>query len=127
MALVAQQEREAISRRQGARSEERRLSGLYPDRGEWRQRAQGQKHHGARAADLAPIIMRLDPNGSLSLRALAAKLTAEGLPTPAGARRVDRSGCCACQGEAGRVGGPTRCSREDFIAPYICDFSITRG
>ena len=38
----------------------------------------------ARAADLAPIITRLDPDGSLSLRALAAKLTAEGLPTPAG-------------------------------------------
>jgi hypothetical protein len=34
---------------------------------------------------LAPIIARLDPNGSLSLRALAAKLIAEGLPTPAGA------------------------------------------
>jgi hypothetical protein len=30
-------------------------------------------------------ITRLDPNGSLSLRALAAKLTAEGLRTPAGA------------------------------------------
>jgi hypothetical protein len=29
--------------------------------------------------------LRLDPDGSLSLRALAAKLTAEGLPTPAGA------------------------------------------
>jgi hypothetical protein len=37
------------------------------------------------AASLAPIITRLDPDGSLSLRALAAKLTAEGLPTPAGA------------------------------------------
>jgi DNA invertase Pin-like site-specific DNA recombinase len=37
-----------------------------------------------RAADLAPIITRLGPDGSLSLRALAAKLTAEGLPTPAG-------------------------------------------
>jgi hypothetical protein len=36
------------------------------------------------AASLAPIITRLDPNGSLSLRALAAKLIAEGLPTPAG-------------------------------------------
>jgi hypothetical protein len=34
---------------------------------------------------LAPIITRLDPDGSLSLRELAAKLTAEGLPTPAGA------------------------------------------
>ena len=37
------------------------------------------------AESLTPIITRLDPNGSLSLRALAAKLTAEGLPTPAGA------------------------------------------
>lgn len=36
------------------------------------------------AASLAPIIARLDPDGSLSLRALAAALTAEGLPTPAG-------------------------------------------
>jgi DNA invertase Pin-like site-specific DNA recombinase len=37
------------------------------------------------AVSLAPIISRLDPDGSLSLRLLAAKLTAEGLPTPAGA------------------------------------------
>jgi hypothetical protein len=37
------------------------------------------------AASLAPIITRLDPDGSLSLRQLAAALTAEGLPTPAGA------------------------------------------
>jgi hypothetical protein len=34
---------------------------------------------------LAPIIARLDPDGSLSLRALAARLTTDGLPTPAGA------------------------------------------
>ena len=34
---------------------------------------------------LAAIITRLDPDGSLSLRALAAKLTAEDFPTPAGA------------------------------------------
>jgi hypothetical protein len=33
------------------------------------------------AADLAPIITRLDPDGSLSLRPLAAKLTAESFPT----------------------------------------------
>jgi hypothetical protein len=37
------------------------------------------------AESLTPIIARLDPNGSLSLRLLAAKLRAEGLPTPAGA------------------------------------------
>jgi hypothetical protein len=34
---------------------------------------------------LAAIISRLDPDGSLSLRALAAKLTTEDLPTPASA------------------------------------------
>jgi hypothetical protein len=38
----------------------------------------------AHAMSLAPIFARLDPASSLSLRALAAKLTAEGLPTPAG-------------------------------------------
>ena len=37
------------------------------------------------AMSLAPIATRLGPNGSLSLRQLAGKLTAEGLPTPAGA------------------------------------------
>lgn len=37
----------------------------------------------AHASAVAPIIARLDPTGSLSLHALAAKLTAEGLPTPA--------------------------------------------
>lgn len=36
------------------------------------------------AASLAPIIRRVDPDGFMSLRALAARLTAEGLPTPAG-------------------------------------------
>ena len=33
---------------------------------------------------LAPILARLDPHSSLSLRMLASKLTAENLPTPAG-------------------------------------------
>jgi DNA invertase Pin-like site-specific DNA recombinase len=36
------------------------------------------------AGSLAPIISRLDPEGRLSLRALAAALNAEELPTPAG-------------------------------------------
>ena len=38
----------------------------------------------AHAMSLAPILARLDPNSSLSLRSLASKLTAESLPTPAG-------------------------------------------
>jgi Recombinase len=33
---------------------------------------------------MAPILSRLDPEGRLSLRQIAAALTAEGLPTPAG-------------------------------------------
>lgn len=39
----------------------------------------------AKAGDLAPIIARLDPAGAMSLRSLAAALTGEGIPTPAGA------------------------------------------
>ena len=45
--------------------------------------AQSQKAAG-HAGSLAPIISRLDPEGRLSLRALAAALTAEGVLTPAG-------------------------------------------
>jgi DNA invertase Pin-like site-specific DNA recombinase len=41
----------------------------------------------AKAEDLKPIIARLDPNGSLSLRSLATALTGEGIPTPAGASK----------------------------------------
>ena len=36
------------------------------------------------AAALAPILTRLDPDGSASLRSLAAALTAEGVPTATG-------------------------------------------
>jgi hypothetical protein len=46
-------------------------------------KARSAKAH-AHALSLAPIIARLDPEGSLPLRTLAAKLDAEGLPTPAG-------------------------------------------
>jgi len=38
-----------------------------------------------RAADMAPLLERLDASGSLSLRALADKLTNEGVPTPGNA------------------------------------------
>lgn len=39
---------------------------------------------GSHAQSLSPIFGRLDPDGSLSLRTLAGKLNAEGLPTPSG-------------------------------------------
>jgi DNA invertase Pin-like site-specific DNA recombinase len=38
------------------------------------------------AADLTPIIKRLDPDGRLSLRKLAAALNGEGLPSPGGSQ-----------------------------------------
>jgi DNA invertase Pin-like site-specific DNA recombinase len=50
--------------------------------------AKGRAARSAKAAghasSLAPILSRLDPEGRLSLRQIAAALTAEGLPTPAG-------------------------------------------
>jgi DNA invertase Pin-like site-specific DNA recombinase len=50
--------------------------------------AKARQARSAKAADhagsLAPILSRLDPEGRLSLRQIAAALTAEGLPTPAG-------------------------------------------
>jgi DNA invertase Pin-like site-specific DNA recombinase len=39
----------------------------------------------AHASSLRPIIARVDPAGAMSLRTLAEALTAEGIPTPAGA------------------------------------------
>jgi hypothetical protein len=44
------------------------------------------------ARSLAPIIARLDPAGTLSLHALAARLTADGLPTPAGRAKWTAAG-----------------------------------
>jgi DNA invertase Pin-like site-specific DNA recombinase len=60
-----------------------KLGGFRGRAGTAEDTAKTRKAHSAKAAEhaasLAPIITRLDPNGSLSLRALAARLTAEGL------------------------------------------------
>jgi DNA invertase Pin-like site-specific DNA recombinase len=92
MAVVAQAERKMISARTKALAAAKargqklgRFRGYIPtaeDSAKAR-KAQTAKARG-HVESLAPIITRLDPDGSLSLRALAAKLTAEGLPTPAG-------------------------------------------
>jgi DNA invertase Pin-like site-specific DNA recombinase len=93
MAVVAEAERKMISKRNkealaAAKARGVRLGGFRgravtaEDRA-GAVRAKAAKAN-ARAADLKPILDRLDPDGSLSLRALAAKFTAEGLPTPHG-------------------------------------------
>ena len=94
MASVAELEAGMIGERTkkalaAARSRGVRLGGFRGRAGTAEDTARARKAHTAKARrhaeSLAPIFTRLDPNGSLSLRALAARLTAEGLSTPAGA------------------------------------------
>ena len=90
MASVAELEAGMISdrTRKALAASKRKLGGFRGRAGTADDTAKARKARSAKAArhagSLAPIITRLDPDGSLSLRALAAKLTAEGLPTPAG-------------------------------------------
>jgi DNA invertase Pin-like site-specific DNA recombinase len=93
MAVVAEAERKMISKRTkdalaAAKARGQKLGGFrgYVPTVEDRAaagHAKGAKAD-AKAEDLKPIIARLDPNGALSLRSLAAALTSEGIPTPAG-------------------------------------------
>jgi DNA invertase Pin-like site-specific DNA recombinase len=93
LAVVAEDEAERISARTkaalaAAKARGAKLGGFRGRAGtsEDTARARAAKTAKAesRAANLAPIIARLDPAGDMSLHGLARLLTAEGIPTPAG-------------------------------------------
>ena len=96
MAVVAQAERKMISARTkaalaAAKARGVKLGGFRGRAGTAEECAAASRAKvakaNARAADLKPIFDRLDPEGAMSLRQLAAALTAEGLPTSAGASK----------------------------------------
>jgi DNA invertase Pin-like site-specific DNA recombinase len=95
MAVVAEAERKMVSRRTrealaAAKARGRKLGGFrgYLPTAEDGARAKAAKAAKAdrHAAALAPILDRLDPVGSLGLRELARRLTAEGVSTAGGAQ-----------------------------------------
>ena len=95
MASVAELEAGMISDRTkkalaAARARGTKLGGFRGRHGSAVDLAKARAARSARAkrlaADLTPIIGRLDPEGRMSLRKLAAALNAEGLPSPGGSQ-----------------------------------------
>ena len=94
MAVVAEAERKMISKRTkdalaAAKARGVKLGGFRgyvptADDNAAAGRAKAAKAN-AKAADLKPIFDRIGSDGPLSLRQMAAMLTVEGIPTPAGA------------------------------------------
>ncbi|MBP31654.1 MAG: resolvase [Cupriavidus sp.] len=96
MAVVAEEERRMISARTkaalaAARARGQTLGGFRGRAGTAADTAKARAARGrkanAQAEALAPILARLDPTGVASLRAVAAALECEGIPTPSGGGR----------------------------------------
>ncbi len=95
MAVIAEEERRMIAARTKAalaatKRRGKKLGGIRPGQvctaaTAAVARAERTRQAMQRAADMAPLLERLDASGSLSLRALADKLTNEGVPTPGNA------------------------------------------
>lgn len=93
LAVVAEHERDMISNRTKAALAAAKVRGVKlggfrgrPGTAEdcAKARAARQAAVDERALALAPIVAEIDPNGAASLRAVAAKLTERGVPTPSG-------------------------------------------
>ena len=93
MAVVAEEERRMISARTkaalaAAKARGQALGGFRGRAGTAEDAAKARAARGrnadAQAEALAPILVRIDPNGTASLRTVAAALNAENIPTPSG-------------------------------------------
>lgn len=93
MAVVAEEERRMISVRTkaalaAAKTRGQALGGFRGRAGTAADTAKARAARGrnadAQAEALAPVLARIDPTGTASLRAVAASLEAEGVPTPSG-------------------------------------------
>ncbi len=114
LAAVAEHEREMISQRtkaalaaakaRGVRLGNPNITAEVQARGAVAGLAARQQKAATRAADLQPIIARIQAGGATSLRAIAAELDARGIPAPRGGRWSATAVMRVTGGQAARPG-----------------------